>query len=123
MVGALTVILLLSALVVSLLLERRRRRTAEIAAQKQHTALAHASRLAVAGELTAAIAHEINQPLGAAKPAPTPSNSFSKPEAIGAKSCYVSWAASEMTLSAPAKSSSGCALCLRGTKLGGSRSI
>ena len=67
MVGALTVILLLSALVVSLLLERRRRRTAEIAAQKQHTALAHASRLAVAGELTAAIAHEINQPLGAAQ--------------------------------------------------------
>src|SRR5271170_1253389 len=66
-VGALTVILLLSALVVSLLLERRRRRTAEIAAQEQHTALAHASRLAVAGELTAAIAHEINQPLGAAQ--------------------------------------------------------
>jgi signal transduction histidine kinase len=66
-VGAVSVILLLSALVVSLLLERRRRRTAEIAVQEQHTALAHASRLAVAGELTAAIAHEINQPLGAAQ--------------------------------------------------------
>jgi signal transduction histidine kinase len=66
-VGAVTVILLLSALVVSLLLERRRRRTAEIAVRKQHTELAHASRLAVAGELTAAIAHEINQPLGAAQ--------------------------------------------------------
>ena len=65
--GAATVILLLSGLVVSLLLERRRRRTAEIALEKQHTALAHASRLAVAGELTAAIAHEINQPLGAAQ--------------------------------------------------------
>jgi signal transduction histidine kinase len=64
-VGAVTVILLLSGLVVSLLLERRRRRTAEIAVQKQHTELAHASRLAVAGELTAAIAHELNQPLGA----------------------------------------------------------
>jgi C4-dicarboxylate-specific signal transduction histidine kinase len=64
-VGAVTVILLLSGLVVSLLLERRRRRTAEIAVRKQHTELAHASRLAVAGELTAAIAHEINQPLGA----------------------------------------------------------
>jgi signal transduction histidine kinase len=60
-----TVIVLLSGLVVSLLLERQRRRTAEIAVQRQHTALAHASRLAVAGELTAAIAHEINQPLGA----------------------------------------------------------
>ncbi len=66
-VGAVTVILLLSGLVVSLLLERRRRRTAEIALQRQHTELAHASRLAVAGELTAAIAHEINQPLGAAQ--------------------------------------------------------
>jgi signal transduction histidine kinase len=59
------IILLQSALVASLLLERRRRRTAEIAVQQQHVALAHASRLAVAGELTAAIAHEINQPLGA----------------------------------------------------------
>ena len=59
------IIVLQSALVASLLLERRRRRTAEIAVQQQHVALAHASRLAVAGELTAAIAHEINQPLGA----------------------------------------------------------
>jgi C4-dicarboxylate-specific signal transduction histidine kinase len=63
--GAVTVIVLLSVLVASLLLERLRRRRAEITMQKQHTALAHASRLAVAGELTAAIAHEINQPLGA----------------------------------------------------------
>jgi signal transduction histidine kinase len=63
--GAVTIILLLSGLIALLLLERMRRRTAEIAVQKQHTALAHASRLAVAGELTAAIAHEINQPLGA----------------------------------------------------------
>jgi len=31
----------------------------------QHNTVAHASRLAVAGELTASIAHEINQPLGA----------------------------------------------------------
>jgi signal transduction histidine kinase len=59
------IIVLQSALVASLLLERRRRRTAELAVQRQHAALAHASRLAVAGELTAAIAHEINQPLGA----------------------------------------------------------
>jgi signal transduction histidine kinase len=63
--SAITIILLLSVLIASLLLERRRRRTAEIAVQKQNLALAHASRLAVAGELTAAIAHEINQPVGA----------------------------------------------------------
>ena len=59
------VILLQAGLIAALLLERRRRRTAELAVQKQRTELAHASRLAVAGELTASIAHEINQPLGA----------------------------------------------------------
>ncbi len=64
---AVSIILLQSGLLTSLLLERRRRRTAESAVQQQHIELAHASRLAVAGELTAAIAHEINQPLGAAQ--------------------------------------------------------
>jgi signal transduction histidine kinase len=59
------VILLQAAMIVTLLLERRRRRTAEFAVQKQRIELAHFSRLAIAGELTASIAHEINQPLGA----------------------------------------------------------
>lgn len=62
---ALAVILFQTALIALLLLERRRRRSAELAVQKQRVELAHASRLAVAGELTASIAHEINQPLGA----------------------------------------------------------
>ncbi len=53
---AVAVFLLQTGLIVVLLLERRRRRRME---------LAHASRLAIAGELTGAIAHEINQPLGA----------------------------------------------------------
>ena len=59
------VILLEAVLIATLLIERRRRRAAELAVQQQRTELAHASRLAVAGELTASIAHEINQPLGA----------------------------------------------------------
>jgi signal transduction histidine kinase len=54
-----------SALIASLLLQRRRRRAAELSLQAQRVQLLHASRLAVAGELTASIAHEINQPLGA----------------------------------------------------------
>lgn len=62
---AATVFLLQAGLITWLLVERRRRRTAEHAVQKQRFELAHASRLAVAGELTASIAHEINQPLGA----------------------------------------------------------
>ena len=59
------VILLQALLIATLLIERRRRRVAEQAVQKQRSELAHASRLAMAGELTASIAHEINQPLGA----------------------------------------------------------
>ncbi|MBK8753335.1 MAG: GHKL domain-containing protein [Candidatus Competibacteraceae bacterium] len=62
---AAAVFLLQAGLIAGLLVERRRRRWAELAVQKQCSELAHASRLAVAGELTASIAHEINQPLGA----------------------------------------------------------
>lgn len=54
-----------TVLIVSLLLQHRRRRAAELNLQAQRVQLLHASRLAVAGELTASIAHEINQPLGA----------------------------------------------------------
>ncbi len=60
-----TVILLQAALIHTLLIERRRRRKAEMAVQAQRSEIAHASRRAIAGELTASIAHEINQPLGA----------------------------------------------------------
>ena len=62
---ATAIILLQAGLIGWLLIEHRRRRTAEVAAQKHRVELAHASRLAVAGELTASISHEINQPLGA----------------------------------------------------------
>jgi PAS domain S-box-containing protein len=41
------------------------RRQAELEATRQRMDLAHASRLTMVGELTASIAHEINQPLGA----------------------------------------------------------
>ena len=54
-----------SGLIAILLVERRRRRLAEQATERHRFELAHASRRAVAGELTASIAHEINQPLGA----------------------------------------------------------
>ncbi len=62
---AAAIVLLQSALVAGLLIERRRRRGAEASVDKHRFELAHASRLAIAGELTASIAHEINQPLGA----------------------------------------------------------
>ena len=59
------VFLLQVGLIAWLLMERRRRRRAELAEQSHRLELAHASRLAVAGELTGSIAHEINQPLAA----------------------------------------------------------
>jgi signal transduction histidine kinase len=52
-------------LIAGLLLQRRSRRAAELGFAAQRVQLLHASRLAVAGKLTASIAHEINQPLAA----------------------------------------------------------
>jgi signal transduction histidine kinase len=62
---ALAVILVQAMLIGALLSQRRKRRFAEQAEHALRVGLAHANRLAVAGELTGAIAHEINQPLGA----------------------------------------------------------
>jgi signal transduction histidine kinase len=64
-VAAIIVFLLQAGLIGALAVERRRRRKAELADQTHRFELAHASRLATVGELTASIAHEINQPLGA----------------------------------------------------------
>jgi len=59
------VILVQGALISGLLFERRRRQRAEVQSVQRSAQLAHVNRFAMAGELTAAIAHEINQPLGA----------------------------------------------------------
>jgi C4-dicarboxylate-specific signal transduction histidine kinase len=47
-----------------LLLEHRRRRLAEVQSRQRMAELAHVNRFSTAGELSASIAHEINQPLG-----------------------------------------------------------
>jgi signal transduction histidine kinase len=59
------VILLQGVLISGLLLERRRRVHAEVQARQRSAELAHVNRYSMAGELTATIAHELNQPLGA----------------------------------------------------------
>jgi len=61
----LTIVAGQAMLIVALFAQRRKRRLAEQAELAQRAVLARASRLALAGELTGAIAHEINQPLGA----------------------------------------------------------
>jgi len=63
--GVLLVLALQTALIATLLMQRKRRRQAEIEAGNRRVELTRASRLALAGELAASIAHEINQPLGA----------------------------------------------------------
>jgi len=64
-VGALLALLAQSALILGLIFQRRGRRKAEQEARDRRSELTQASRLALAGEVTASIAHEINQPLGA----------------------------------------------------------
>ena len=58
-------ILVETALIVRLLYERRRRQKAEIEAHKRIAELAHMNRRSTVGELSASIAHELSQPLGA----------------------------------------------------------
>ena len=48
-----------------LLLERRRRRRLEVEGRQRMAELAHMNRRATAGQLSASIAHELNQPFGA----------------------------------------------------------
>jgi signal transduction histidine kinase len=54
-----------AAAITTLLIERRRRRVAEIESRASLLQAAHMNRAAAAGALSASIAHELNQPLGA----------------------------------------------------------
>jgi signal transduction histidine kinase len=58
-------ILLQAGMISGLLYEHSRRQSAELQSRQRLAELARANRFATAGELTASIAHEINQPLGA----------------------------------------------------------
>jgi C4-dicarboxylate-specific signal transduction histidine kinase len=57
--------LLETLLIAALILQRQRRKRAELSAEERRTELAHTLRVVTIGEMTAAISHEINQPLGA----------------------------------------------------------
>jgi signal transduction histidine kinase len=52
-------------LIIVLVSERRRRLYFEVQASRRSAELAHSNRYSMAGELTASITHELNQPLGA----------------------------------------------------------
>ena len=61
----LALVILQAGLIAVLLIEHRKRQFAEVQSRQRMTELAHVNRFSTAGELTASIAHEINQPLGA----------------------------------------------------------
>jgi signal transduction histidine kinase len=54
-----------TTLIAALLVQRRRRRIAESESLKRFAEMAHMNRRVVMGEISASIAHELNQPLGA----------------------------------------------------------
>jgi len=60
-----TALVLQSGLIIGLFYEHRRRRHAEMDARHRMSELAQVNRIATAGQLSASIAHEINQPLTA----------------------------------------------------------
>ena len=65
-IGLIAAVILIQAGLIALLLrEHRQRQFAEVQARQRMAELAHVNRFSTAGELTASIAHEINQPLGA----------------------------------------------------------
>lgn len=64
-IGVLAALLVQTALISGLLYERHRRHTAELEARERMAELAHMNRHTVASGMSAAITHELNQPLGA----------------------------------------------------------
>jgi signal transduction histidine kinase len=65
-IALIAAVILVQAGFISILLhEHRRRQLAEVQARQRMAELAHVNRFSTAGEWTASIAHEINQPLGA----------------------------------------------------------
>lgn len=61
----LVIFVLQSATIGGLMVQRRHRRLAEQEVLRQQTELAHVTRVATMGQFASAIAHELNQPLGA----------------------------------------------------------
>jgi len=65
MIGVALALLIQASLITGLLLERYRRQATEVKYHQRVLELAHMNRTAAAGAMSASIAHELNQPLGA----------------------------------------------------------
>ena len=62
---ALAIVLVQAAMIAWLLFERHRRQRAELESRGRLMEVVHLNRTATAGALSASVAHELNQPLGA----------------------------------------------------------
>ena len=106
------VILLQAGLISVLLREHRRRQLAEVQSRQRMAELAHVNRFSTAGELTASIAHEINQPLGSILTnAETAQAILKSPKPRHRGTEAKSWTIFCRMTGAPPKSSGGCAAC------------
>ena len=65
LIGIVALLILQTALIIILMAQNHRRRQAQDDAKRQQAEVAHAARLVLVGEMTASIAHEVNQPLSA----------------------------------------------------------
>lgn len=65
LIGIVALLLLQTALIFVLMAQNHRRRRVQDDAKRQQSEVAHAARLVLVGEMTASIAHEVNQPLSA----------------------------------------------------------
>lgn len=63
--GIVVLLVVQTGLIVILMIQNHRRRRAQDETRRQQTDVTHAARLALVGEMTASIAHEVSQPLGA----------------------------------------------------------
>ena len=63
--AALGIVLIQSGMIGRLMFERNRRRAAEEESRRRIVQVIHLNRTATAGALSASVAHELNQPLGA----------------------------------------------------------
>jgi signal transduction histidine kinase len=64
-IAVIALVLIQAAIITALIIERRRRRIAETGLRQRLMEVIHLNRSAVAGALSASVAHELNQPLGA----------------------------------------------------------
>ena len=87
------------------------RKEAELEVQQQRKEVTHLSRVTMLGELSGALAHELNQPLTAILSNAQAARRFLARDSVDSLSCATSCRTSSTRTSAPARSFAACACC------------